>query len=205
MDYLAAQRRCDRFVVIGLCSGAYQAFHTGLLDPRVAAQVLLNPQTFAWKEGAWVDVDGKLRYKSFRYYLAQAQKRSTWVRLLDGQVHWRQILPALGARALRRAGGALSERLATLWNKTRPEPSVLAQFRALLQRKVQIFLLYSQEDPGLDELALHLGKDASRLRGDPRFHLELIAGPDHTFTPLWSQRRLEERITAYLSQLGAGL
>ena len=36
----------DRFILIGLCSGAYLAFHTCVEDERVTCQVLLNPQTF---------------------------------------------------------------------------------------------------------------------------------------------------------------
>jgi alpha-beta hydrolase superfamily lysophospholipase len=44
--------RCgSRFVVVGLCSGSFVAFHSALADPRVVGQVLFNPFAFNWKEG----------------------------------------------------------------------------------------------------------------------------------------------------------
>jgi len=39
MDALSERRGIRRFVVMGLCSGAYVAFQTALADPRVVGQV----------------------------------------------------------------------------------------------------------------------------------------------------------------------
>lgn len=200
MDWLSSHRGIQRFVLIGLCSGAYLAFHSGLADPRVAGQVMLNPQTFAWKEGDSLDVGRKLEYKSSRYYLRALLKRETWSRLLHGQIHWQGIAGALAERALKNARTLLTERLSALLPRedAPTEPSVLLNFRRLLDGGVAIFLVYSQEDPGLDELAAHLGQDARLLRSHRRFRLELIDGPDHTFTPVGSQRRLQETLRGYL-------
>ncbi len=54
---LAARRGVERVVLVGVCSGAYLAFHAGLADPRVAGQILINPQTFEWKESDSVELD----------------------------------------------------------------------------------------------------------------------------------------------------
>lgn len=199
MDFLSKSRGLRRFILIGLCSGAYMAFHTGLADRRVLAQVLLNPQTFEWKEGDSVDVGRRLEYKSFRFYLRRAVQRETWARLLQGRVHWKEIFEALGERALKSARTRIEQHvgqhIGPLLGKLTPQNKTLAGFREILQRGTQMLLLYSQEDPGLDELALHLGKDAEFLRRFSTFRLILIDGPDHTFTPVWSQRRIEEIIT----------
>ena len=40
MDFLERTRDRRRFVLLGLCSGAYLAFHTAVEDPRVVGQVL---------------------------------------------------------------------------------------------------------------------------------------------------------------------
>ena len=50
IDALSA-RGCDRFVLLGLCSGAYAAFQTALADSRVVAQVLLNPRRLSVAAG----------------------------------------------------------------------------------------------------------------------------------------------------------
>lgn len=197
MDLLSTRNGISRFVLIGLCSGAYMAFHTGLEDPRVVAQVMINPQTFEWREGDSLDVNRKLEYKSFRFYLRAALREQTWSRLLHGQVNWKGIISALATRGFKRARTSLQQ----LVNQRLRENKILANFRTLLSRKIQMLLIYSQEDPGLDELTLHVGPDAERLRSYPNFRFELIDGPDHTFTPVWSQRRLEEIITAYLVEL----
>jgi uncharacterized cupin superfamily protein len=89
----------------------------------------------------------------------------------------------------------VGQHLGPLVGMLTPQNKTLAGFREILQRGTQMLLLYSQEDPGLDELALHLGNDAELLRRFPTFRLVLIDGPDHTFTPVWSQGRIEEIIT----------
>lgn len=198
MDFLSATRSISTFVLVGLCSGAYMAFHTGLEDPRVVSQVMLNPQTFEWKEGDSLDVGRRLEYKSFRFYLRTALRKDTYSRLFRGEINWKGILTVLTERALKTARTSLEQHIGSLLQPRTPKNSVLSRFRKLLQRNTSIFLIYSQEDPGLDEIALHLGKDAGHLRSEPRFKMKLIDGPDHTFTPVWSQRRLEEIITAYL-------
>jgi alpha-beta hydrolase superfamily lysophospholipase len=48
LDALAERGAPDRFVVGGLCSGAYWSFQVGLQDPRVAASVLINPSALLY-------------------------------------------------------------------------------------------------------------------------------------------------------------
>ena len=40
-----------RFMLGGLCSGAYWSFHAALLDERVPAVLLLNPRALVWDAG----------------------------------------------------------------------------------------------------------------------------------------------------------
>jgi hypothetical protein len=42
MDYLVRKRDCERFVLLGLCSGADEAFPVGVQDSRVAGLILLD-------------------------------------------------------------------------------------------------------------------------------------------------------------------
>lgn len=203
MDFLSTRLGARRFVLIGLCSGAYMAFHTGLEEQRVMAQVLINAQTFDWKEGDSVDVGRKLEYKSFRFYARAAFKRKTWERLLQGEVRWKGILEALSIRALRYARTSLAHRVARFRSQHGLAGTTISRFKKLLGRGVRVFLIYSQEDPGLDELALQVGRNASRLRAHRAFRIELIEGPDHTFTPIWSQKRVEQLITDAVKEWSA--
>jgi hypothetical protein len=51
MTFLSRTIGAERFVLIGICSGAYLAFHTTVADSRVSGQILVNPQTFQWRGG----------------------------------------------------------------------------------------------------------------------------------------------------------
>ncbi len=68
IDFLQAECGVDRVVLVGMCSGAYHAFHTALADSRVAAIVLLRPQVFSWEEGEALDEDRSENYKLWRYF-----------------------------------------------------------------------------------------------------------------------------------------
>jgi hypothetical protein len=200
MDYLTTTRGLTDFILIGLCSGAYPVFHAGLEDCRVVAEVMINPQTFEWKDGDTLDVDRALEYKSFRFYLKAALQKDTWARLLRGHVNLAGIVRGLGARLLKNTGTALRARVLSLGKNGPSENRVFAKFRQMAERGIQVYVIFSQEDPGLDEFALQLGKDVHRLPAFPSFKMELLDGPDHTFTSLCSQQRMEEAITTYVTR-----
>ncbi len=50
LDALVERGLPPRFLLAGLCSGAYWAAHTADADPRVATAVLLNPRLLYWDE-----------------------------------------------------------------------------------------------------------------------------------------------------------
>ena len=43
IDFLQARTEGERFILGGLCAGAYWSFHAALRDPRVSAILMLNP------------------------------------------------------------------------------------------------------------------------------------------------------------------
>ena len=64
MTFLTRIIDAERFVLCGICSGAYLAFHATAADPRVSGQILVNPQTFEWREGRFTraqDQEGELQ------------------------------------------------------------------------------------------------------------------------------------------------
>lgn len=95
MDALGALG-CDRFVLIGLCSGAYVAFQTARTDPRVAGQVLLNPRRLSWREGDTLDSVMTESYKSTRFYRRALFEPNTYTRLLRGEIDVRGISRRVG-------------------------------------------------------------------------------------------------------------
>lgn len=202
--WLRGTQGAERVVLVGLCSGAYLAFHTALAsDAGVSSVVLVNQQTYHWKAGDSLQVRSRKGIRSLGFYRGRMLRGGTWVRILQGQVNLRLIASGVAAVLRRR----LVQRLAALRAGTHADAApdtgvnVREAFSTLLRRGVSVFLVFSASDGGLDEVETHLGPGARRLAGSPHFKLQIVDGADHTFTPLWAQRRLCDLLTQHVMRL----
>jgi pimeloyl-ACP methyl ester carboxylesterase len=202
MDLLGTMRGDTRFVLVGLCSGAYVAFHTAVVDPRVVGQTLLSPYAFEWSEGDPVAPTERVGFKSFRstrFYARALFDRDVWKRALQGKVNVRGITGILLERARIRAEDQLSRLRARLRLHQRPQNEIERAFRSLCDRGVESLVVLSFHDGGVDMVARYLGDDARRMRGYKSFSLLILEGVDHTFQTLAAQQALREVLTNYLS------
>jgi pimeloyl-ACP methyl ester carboxylesterase len=197
MTFLTGAIDAERFVLFGICSGAYLAFHTTVADDRVSGQILVNPQTFQWREGDSLEIKLKKSYKASRYYRQAFFDKDTWVRLcrleinLGGiarelYVRSRQHLVARASRVLSRSDGA---------------DHVARSFAAVSDRGTDSLLVYSGNDGGIDVIESHLGAECRHMRRRKNFRFEIIEGADHTITPLPSQERLEQVLLDHMSSV----
>lgn len=194
IDALSA-RGCERFVLLGLCSGAYAAFQTTLADPRVVAQVLLNPRRLSVAKGDTLETVMSEAYKSSRYYQRALLTPRTYLRLMRGEVNTRGIG--------RRMQALFAARIARMRDRVLGRPAsdedVLANVRLLCRRGVESLFVVGAEDDGLDYLEFHLGAGGRGVRS-PRFHLELVHNSDHTFSRGDSQEGLIRYVTDQLER-----
>lgn len=200
MDALAVQRGYDRFVLMGLCSGAYVAFQTALADSRVAGQVLLNPRRLVWKEGDTLQSAMQRTFKSTHYYRQALKDPATWSRLFRGQLDVRGVAGRVATLAVARARRTLTG----LLGLGPSEEDVLLHMRGLARRGTHTLILVGTEDDGLDYLEYHLGAKGQKMRHEPNFAMQFIDGTDHTFTQVKTQDRLAEMVRVYLAGLGDG-
>jgi pimeloyl-ACP methyl ester carboxylesterase len=191
LDLLGVQRGDREALVVGLCSGAYLAFYSALVDERVRALTLVNLQTFHWKEGDSLDIAFRGSYKSTRFYLGTVFQPQLWGRVLRGEVNLSGIFGALFKRLKRKVGLILVPK-----GDASDSIDVAQAFRSLSERGTRALLVYSGEDGGIDELELHLGANARKMRGRPGFRMEVIPGADHIFTA----RSARERLMALLAE-----
>lgn len=198
MDALARQRGYDRFVLMGLCSGAYVAFQTALADSRVAGQVLLNPRRLVWKEGDTLQSAMQRTFKSTHFYRQALRDPATWRRLLRGQLDVRGVAGRVATLAMARARRTVSGLLGV----GPSEDDVLLHMRQLSRRGTRTLILVGTEDDGLDYLEYHLGAKGQKMRHEPNFAMQFIHGTDHTFTQVKTQDDLAEMVRVYLAGLG---
>ena len=89
LDQLAARGLPNRFLLGGLCSGAYWSLHAALADTRVAGALMINLYAFVWSEALVAEREtlGSLH----------ALQGNAWRRLLRRDLKRAQLKTALGS------------------------------------------------------------------------------------------------------------
>lgn len=191
LDELEQRGLPSRFVLGGLCSGAYWSFHAALRDPRVGAAFLLNPRVLYWDRSL---VEAREARK-----IGAALHGSTWRRLLRRDVPLSRVGEILGAaiRAPARARAAAAARSAGR------EEFECALGRLEEQGK-QLLFAFGGNEPLREELERE-GR-LEQLGRDPGVTLELLSGRDHEFRPIAAQREvhavLDRALERQLERLG---
>lgn len=178
-----ATQGVKRFVLVGLCSGAYAAYQTARADARVAGLVLLNPRRLDWPEGETLEQALWRSYKPVGYYLRALAHPATYQRLLRRQVDLRRVLDRLVTIAREH----LARWTSRLLRRSPPDTDVLGGVRALIGRGTDLLLVVAEGDYGLEYLEHHFGVDGGKLRGEPGFQMRKVAGADHTLSSSHSQ------------------
>ncbi len=177
-------RGYDKFILIGLCSGAKLALEATLQDDRVVGQILLNLQGF------WKKPDADKDYISRRAYYRMARRLSTWKRAARGEVDIRGITKSIVRRRMQASGHTLRETWGKIWGKDSVRSASLAQFRALAARGAKTCFVYVEEDPGVDELEVVFGRSGEMLSKVPNVSMQIMNEGDHLFSWNYSRQQL---------------
>jgi alpha-beta hydrolase superfamily lysophospholipase len=188
LDALAGDRAHSRFVLIGLCSGAYWAFHGALEDSRVVAAVMLNPRVLYWDSG----LEARRAAREVGGSLARG---SSWRRVLEGRVSPARMLgmAIVLIRRIVRAGIESPARLRDARRRRRAGgDEVELALDRLRDSDKRLLLAFSGSEPLRDELERdgHL----SQLARWPNLELADLPGSVHTLRPLNAQRAAHDLI-----------
>ena len=186
--------------LVGVCSGAFTAFHATVREPRIRGLFMVNIQTFIWKTGLSLKVQNRRQGRPLSFYLRAATRPDSWRRARHGQVALGSIVMTLCQRplmAMRHRLLILLERL-TGWETSAGQ--VLRWFRDLDARGVRVSLLYSQGDPGLAELALQLGRNAARLSRSGNIQCGVLGDADHALLDHDAKSRFMEMVLDFVNR-----
>lgn len=182
MAHLTSTKGTQRFVLMGLCSGADMSFRVAGQDPRVVGLVQLD---------AWA-------YRTLGYYLRHYGKRardlSAWTNFMRRKI--RTVLggskPAGDERGADTVGAEYRRRFP-------PREEVAQQLTALLDRGVRMLYLFSG---GQEEHFNHREQYRASFR-DVNFRdqvrVEHLPDADHLFSGLEHQRFVIEAMTEWMS------
>lgn len=199
LDHFAKQFACQRFILTGLCSGAYFAFQAACEDPRITGVISMNQPTYHWQAGDSLEIRRNNAIKSSHHYRLALLQKTTWLRLLRGQIDLRKIARQMAKRMLKRLrtqGQLLSLKIL---NQPYFLSALARQARALDARACRLHLVLDAGDAGVDVMTEEFGRHAILLRFQSQATLTILPGADHTFTALWSQRELAELLKRLLS------
>ena len=198
IDALAA-RGCQKFHVMGICSGSFVAFQSALADARVTGQILLNTRMLEWggEEGGLWQTAMQRQYKSTHLYRRALLRPEVYRRLLRGEVDVMGI-----ARRCRVVLAAhLKRALDQLLHRAAHEDGVRAKVMRLGMRGTDTLMIMAAEDDGRDYVEFHFGSRGSRMQGNPYFRMVVVEESDHTFSGTASQQRVIATIQEHLEKM----
>ncbi|MFQ5753042.1 MAG: alpha/beta fold hydrolase, partial [bacterium] len=179
MDYLSTANDIDEFILMGICSGADNAFRIAGVDDRVSGCLFIDSFSVATAAFFW------------RTYARRFISIRSWFLLLTGKSDLWQ--------ALRRYISS-NERNGDVLNPLPDPPSkdeILADIKKMLDRGVEMCFIYSggasyynylvNFKPHFQKLQLH------------NFKTVFFKRADHTFTLVHYQQALMQAITEWLS------
>jgi dienelactone hydrolase len=173
LDQLSDLGLGQRFILVGLCAGAYWAFQLALDDPRVQAAAMLNPRQLDFNPNRAAAKDFRALFSAGVTW-AQLRKNATRQRVRAVGL-WLLMTPARALRRLRAPRGL------------KPADQALERLRSSDKRALFVF---GENEPLRDELTRTGALD--RIAQWENVKLEYIPVRDHTFRPHHSQREVHE-------------
>lgn len=186
LDQLSERGLGDRFVLGGLCSGAYWSLHAALADSRVAGLMLLNLSIFFWSEAL---ADERLTARSL-----SALGGRGWKRLARGGVTLddiRAVAEGLRPTRVRLAAGHPVERAQAA--------DVELALDRLRDQDTQVLMLLSLGERLHDQMLRQGALDQPDRW--PNLNVERIPSRDHMFRALWLQRHVHDALDRALERV----
>lgn len=173
MALLKSRAGCERFVLVGLCSGAQNAHVVAATDPRVSGAVFLDGYAYQ-----------TLGYK-LRHYLPRLVDPGRWARLLRG----------------RQGGGAADKSASEPVFAVAPAPrdEVIADFTGMVDRGMKLYLVYSGGISNYFNHARQFRECFGKVMSHPAVTTRYVAETDHTYILTGDRARLLDGIGGWLA------
>jgi pimeloyl-ACP methyl ester carboxylesterase len=206
LEQLQEHLGVKRVVLMGLCSGAYMAFHGAaqLANPILVESVLINPLTFYWREGMTLEAAPEAGLKIFHYYMRAALKPSKWLKFLSGTAktglcgairilanRWRLRKDPTNQRPACGGDGKLGHPVME---------DLPADFERIVTAGRRVTCFFAKSDPGYSIMMFHARRKVNELCRTGKLKLFFIEDADHTFSRRVPRRTVVQKIADHLRQ-----
>ncbi|WJG09756.1 alpha/beta fold hydrolase [Aliiglaciecola sp. LCG003] len=186
MDYLQ-KRGFERFILVGICSGAYCAFKTALVDERVVGIGLVNYQDDTANDELASQAWAK------RYWTDSVFRIGAWKNLISGKVNYRRLISTL-TRPFETSKDPLSSKNAS----EKSTPSFSQELDILLSRNTSVLMLMSGLDISQQFLSVLIGDKLDAYRQNSLMDFQVVDGADHLFTNLSHQHQFIQVVSDWV-------
>ncbi len=185
MDHVAALRGIDRFVILGLCSGADHAFRVACADPRVAGAAMIDGYAYASAEFERTQ-QSKRRAQALRRVLTP----DLWWRLVTGRHPVWKLAGKAILRVLGSPGNAGSGDVERFVIDLPPKALAVERTEELRSRGVHLLFIYTARLSKMYRAQADAADAYPRTDSAGVVRVSCLDGADHTFTLLSHQQRL---------------
>lgn len=206
LDYLRRQKGSRRFVLMGLCSGAYAAFQSAaqFTDSDLVECILINPLTYYWRDGMSLETAPTLELIREHYYLNSAFQPAKWLRLLSGRsqigIHGALRLVAQRLGVTDRRSRARSSESGAREPSHPATEDLTGDLKSVLGFNRQLTMFFSTSDPGHNILMYQAGRQARKMLRRGQMTARFIDGADHTFSRQTARKKLFSAVLEHLRQ-----
>lgn len=200
VEWLRTRSGIQKLILMGRCSGAYQAFVSAALDSRVDGAFLVNSRKLVWDPEENVDQAIREPIQTLETYRSKMTDPKQFKRLLSGELTVSAAMRKVFRALLSAADRKLAPVLGNLSRHRRLGSVVYGRLKVLADRHTPVAFVYSQGDRGLIETTGWFGENAAGLSSYPNVSFTLIPDADHNLSPLPARAAVTAQLKTFLSK-----
>ena len=179
--------RENKYIITGLCSGAYFSFHAALdLDEiNIVESLLINPLTFYWHENMELEDSPIKNFGDWNWYKQAIKDPKSWKKLIGGGADYRVLFRTLKDR-IKIVTTAKMKSSSYKENDGNAAASWVNELNtdltSIASKGRHLSFVLARSDPGYDILMTSAGKTARKLIKNGKIDIHMIEDADHTFS-----------------------
>ena len=185
---LSARQGIQRFVLMGICSGAVNSFNAIRQDPRIIGAALINPLGYS-SEFATSAQALQANHLARTYWKTGLLNPKSWLRVIGGRANYGMLTAHLKNLAIRHSKAAAAG------------SSVAREYQQIIAGGAELLVVYSGQDRRWEQRHRMVFGDFNPNRAEANgLVIKVLEDANHTFTSIRCQQELIQLIQDWVRQ-----